>query len=411
MYAACVAMCVWMAMALFSLLLMIFIPLLGALALVQQFVMHGRLPGFMQDQELLDVEENDIMPLLPAGSTTDTIRLKEGNLHRFLVPGQQRGGPVLVLCHGTFANAFGAWHPVLHELQPHCSSLHVLDLPGFGRSAPNIPLNNLSGAELMDFLADVLCSYSFYIGSKPTYIGLSIGACVVAHAAVKYPESFGAIVLSSTAGMLPTLGRQGAYYALLFKLGIPFVVSLGRLGLCITYMLLDVFNAPKSAYYDFNLRFKPDSINDLPKHFIDVSFLSAVWKYPPLLPGILCSRVPVGFIHGKEDTIMPPHIGRLVASLFDAPLSCCEIDEAWHVPECSHPKLFCEGVAHSLRSTVRPGAAAQQISQLIDSMSWSAWRTPYSTSIAQDMVDELYSHLTSLHMRPRTSVQAEHQIY
>ena len=387
---------VWVTIFLLVSVLTIFIPLCAALCCFQQVLCHQRIPTWFSAAELGIWEHEVLLPKLPSGSTSDTIVVPGAKIHRFLVPGHKVDGPVFLLIHGTFANAFGAWHGALTHLQAHCSELHVLDIPGFGRSQCDFPLPSLAGEKIVEILVESLHQYVLVAEiRKVVVIGSSIGAYIAGNFAETYPEDVESVILSSPAGVLPTLGRQGAYFALLFKLGIPLLIRLGRPGLCIIHTLLDFTRGDKSAYYDFNVRMTPSSINDLPRKFITIGPLSAFWDHPPMLPWLIASKVPVALIHGAVDTIMPTHIGELVSALSHT-IPCTLISGAWHVPAFSHPRQFGVAVGKLVQDARRPSEASQLTCQELKQVPWFLWRTPFSLCVAQEMIFELYERLHSL---------------
>jgi hypothetical protein len=53
------------------------------------------------------------------------------------------------------------------------------------------------------------------------------------------------------AGLLPTLGGEGAYMARLFQLGLPMkqLRALGSLGVALFYTLFSILGAPSKSFY------------------------------------------------------------------------------------------------------------------------------------------------------------------
>lgn len=132
-------------------------------------------------------------------------RVGGSDLHHLDVPGPHPDAPVFLLVHGL-GGRWQHWSENLAGLVEH-GRVVVVDLPGFGRSAP--PLAGYS----VDGLADVLAELVRRLGLPPvTVVGHSLGALVALRLAHRHDELVGSVVLAAgTVGAFAqVLGLRGA---------------------------------------------------------------------------------------------------------------------------------------------------------------------------------------------------------
>lgn len=97
------------------------------------------------------------------------------------------GSRDLVLLHGWGLNA-GVWHCIIDRLAPHFR-LHLVDLPGYGRS------KGFSAMSLTD-MADIVLQQA---PSQALWLGWSMGGLVASQIALSHPERVqGLITVSSS---------------------------------------------------------------------------------------------------------------------------------------------------------------------------------------------------------------------
>lgn len=96
-------------------------------------------------------------------------------------------GPDVVLLHGWALHG-GMWGPWLDELEQH-ARLHVLDLPGHGRSAWPAGVRDLAG------LARAVYPY---LPRQSVVLGWSLGGMVALELARRHPRQVSALVLIAT---------------------------------------------------------------------------------------------------------------------------------------------------------------------------------------------------------------------
>ena len=91
----------------------------------------------------------------------------------------------LVLLHGWGLNS-GVWEPVSHKLQTFCR-VTMIDLPGFGRNAENMPDDYLLD-EVVDLVNEA-------IPDDAVLLGWSLGGLVAQRLALRYPQKVSKLVL------------------------------------------------------------------------------------------------------------------------------------------------------------------------------------------------------------------------
>ncbi|WP_028864691.1 pimeloyl-ACP methyl ester esterase BioH [Psychromonas aquimarina] len=94
-------------------------------------------------------------------------------------------GKDLVLLHGWGVNSV-VWEPVVELLSQHFR-LHLVDLPGFGRSAP---LQEYSLQTIVDAVLQV-------VPDSAVWCGWSLGGLTAAYAGHKYPQKIQKLILVS----------------------------------------------------------------------------------------------------------------------------------------------------------------------------------------------------------------------
>ena len=119
------------------------------------------------------------------------------SLHVLDFPGSQKTGPPLVLLHGISSCA-ADYYPLIRLLQPHCSRVVAIDLPGHGNSVadPAITLAKLEG--LMDKALGMVLKHLKI--SKCVLLGNSLGGFVACKFASKHSACLHSLVLISPAG-------------------------------------------------------------------------------------------------------------------------------------------------------------------------------------------------------------------
>lgn len=137
----------------------------------------------------------------------------------------------MILLHGSSSSSV-AYLSVIASLVDDFD-LYAVDLPGFGISSvsPGSEFCELSPPMLVNFYIEVLrrCVSDLNLG-KLHLVGHSLGAYLSTQFAYSHPQCIETLVVVDPAGLLPTLGDLGFYWAIFFKLGLPTTLfrALGR---------------------------------------------------------------------------------------------------------------------------------------------------------------------------------------
>ena len=163
----------------------------------------------------------------------------------------------VLMVHGTAGSAMSAIDTV--DRLTSKFTVHMIDLPGFGRSLAPRTLLGMSNPMVIHFYVDVLREYISKLAAGPVCVlAHSFGGFLAIALADRYPDLVERLVLVSPAGVFPTLGVRGAYWAVFFKLSLPqsLMRLLGDLG---TFMRAWL---PTQALYDLLLLSSPHGFAD-----------------------------------------------------------------------------------------------------------------------------------------------------
>lgn len=239
-------------------------------------------------------------------------------------------GPDLVLLHGWGMHG-GVWDAAAPGFAQHLR-LHVMDLPGHGRS-PALP-----GANDLDAVARACLRAA---PAKAVWLGWSLGGMVAMKAALMAPERIEALVLVATTprfvsapdwphAMMPaTLDRFAADLMSDFRATVQHFLALQVRGDEHARELLralrhEVFAHGEPAPEALAAGLQTLRTVDLRARLGDI-------------------RQPTLVITGGRDRLTPPKAGQaLAAALPDARL--ISMDDAAHAPFLSHPDIFARTV-------------------------------------------------------------------
>jgi len=309
--------------------------------------------------------------------------------------GVRRDAPVLLVVHGTAGSSMSCVG-ALDELA-NMFDVHAIDLPGFGRTDAPSDLLSRSDAEILDFFVSVLRRYVAELGIGPVCVmGHSFGGHLAVHFAARHPELVSRLVLVAPAGVFPTLGAWGAYWALLFKLRLPqsLLRSLRRLGVVRALCMGQPAPCPwgKGENYWLQLLSSPTGVGDrVVSRLITTGFMGSRWSRPALHE-LLGLRVPVGLIYGERDTIMPPHQGYVLSRLGGLPLRV--VAGAGHSVHDTHPEQFAKAFVDVHRDAMRPDASPE-LQRRVPIEVMRSYVTPYSIACADGVIQRMYLAMMS----------------
>ena len=303
--------------------------------------------------------------------------------------------PTMLLLHGTGSFALSMLK-AMQTLGGHYRII-AIDLPGGGRSTGVPPLNSSSAETLIEVFCDFLDRVVDHFKlTQYTICAHSIAAFMAIHWAARNGDNVAGLVLIDPAGILPTLSDKGAHWAVLFKLGIPasFLRSLGILGsLAISPLIL---RSPVFRWVWLQVNASATGFN-IPTSFISLGFHKAFWTHPALAR-LMSLNVPLGFVWGKDDPIMPVHQGHTVVSLLRAQgvAAPLEVIEGGHTPwHKDGGTALCKGVLTVTEKFTGSSSNAGLDAPLIRTWDIQADRfgSYFDPKATSRVIEELYAEL------------------
>jgi len=242
------------------------------------------------------------------------------HVHILSVSHQNDAAPTVLLLHGNASSAF-CFAELFDELSEKFNILAV-DITGFGRSTSARPPKH----QTSDFYAKFISALLVQMSLKKVYvIGHSFGGFVASLFAAQSPQSVTRLLLIDPAGIFPTLGATGAYWAVFFKWSL--LQSHRNFGKVGTWMFSVFCHARRwglEARYWYAVSGARDSWGDrVMAEYISLSWSRAYWL-EPMLPALLDARIPIATAYGRHDCIMPPHQGKALQDIFGWPTRVLE---------------------------------------------------------------------------------------
>ena len=308
--------------------------------------------------------------------------------------------PYIVLIHGTGSCSL-VWGDIWKELSLKFRII-AIDLPGFGQSPTPTSLVNASAIQAQEFLVEFLKDWFNTVGitDKAILLGHSYGSFICIHFAKCYPEKVSRVILFDTAGILPTLGNSGAYWAVFFNLS-PIqscIRFLGPIGVWVAYTWFLQLNADEEVYYWFQLLAEPTAIGDLlVARNITVNWLTgeAFWNNPALKE-LTQIKSPISLVYGDCDTISPPHQGHLLAGLLGPKITCMELADTGHSITGGSSKNLIKIIEAAYASAGEIDQVARAFGANIPNDEFLSYRSFWSKKDTIQIIDNLYSWLEKL---------------
>lgn len=221
--------------------------------------------------------------------------------------------PTILLLHGNAASAL-CFVELFDGLSESFNVL-AIDIPGFGRSTSRRPPRGLAKRFFSNFVHNFLTILEI----REVYIvAHSFGACIAADLAACSPGLVTHLLLLDAAGVLPTLGATGAYWAAFFKLSVlQWHKHLGCTGRWAFSNLFAACKCPPECYYWYAVTASSwggSAVADC----IYLAWDKAYW-IDPCLPTLLALGIPIATGYGEHDNITPPHQGRALMDAFGWP--------------------------------------------------------------------------------------------
>jgi malonyl-CoA O-methyltransferase len=304
-------------------------------------------------------------------------------------------GADLVLLHGWALHG-GAWGPWLDQLATH-ARLHIVDLPGHGRSPWQVDIHDLR---------DLARSVAPYVPRGAVVLGWSLGGMVALELSrLRPPEHAGLVLISTTPcftaredwsnGMSPDVLRGFAD-----GLAADYHRTIGNFLALQSWGDERASTALRSLRANVATRGEPD-----PRALVAGLDMLRETDLRDVLRTI---AVPALVLAGEHDRITPAAAGRELASRLPS-AHFVSIPKAGHAPFLSHPAEVLRPVAEFVT------ALAMQPREAIDPYTLDAGRVRASFSAAagnydtaavlQTTVrDELLRRLDALRMTPATAI-------
>ena len=247
---------------------------------------------------------------------------------------------VFVLIHGT-ASSSAAFFDTMKAL-PSTIKCVAIDLPTFGVSGhidiERYPTNEMLCIGYADVIGHTL--YQMEIMEKTILVAHSLGGFLSIYVADRFPIK--KLVMLNPAGILPTLGEYGYYWAIFFKTGLPTkVFQLPMVSTeVLTYLARWWWTGKPSIHNDPNiefwLSFYANPANEghrILQRLITLNPFYSYWNTPAIstLTDVY-KKVPTSVCFGVDDTICPSHIGAFLRTLTRGEIMIQNIQNANHNP-------------------------------------------------------------------------------
>jgi len=242
---------------------------------------------------------------------------------------------VFVFIHGT-ASSSVTFFDVMDQMPSNVKCV-AIDLPSFGISG-DVDIDMYpTNKELCIHYANVIGQtlQKMDILHKTTLVGHSLGGFFSIHVAARY--AIKNLVLLNPAGILPTLGVWGYYWAIFFKLGLPTTIFdlplISRNGM--KRIITTIFH-DDSLLTQFWLSFYSNPRNkghQILQRVITFTPCYSYWNTPsfPTLTDVY-KKIPTTVCFGVKDTISPSHIGYFLKYVSCGQIMIHNIHDANHNP-------------------------------------------------------------------------------
>ena len=250
---------------------------------------------------------------------------------------------VLVFIHGT-ASSSATFFDTMKALPPTVKCI-AIDLPTFGISGhidiERYPTNEKMCIGYADIIGHTL--HQLEIVHQTILVAHSLGGFLSIYVADRFPIK--KLVMLNPAGILPTLGEYGYYWAIFFKTGFPtkifhlpmvspeVLVRLGKLLFGVGGSDDDRDGGIKT---DFWLSFFANPNNEghrILQRLITLTPFYSYWNTPAIMTLMdVYRKVPTSVCFGVEDTICPSHIGAFLSTLTRGEIMIHNIENANHNP-------------------------------------------------------------------------------
>jgi len=232
----------------------------------------------------------------------------------------------LVLLHGWGLNA-NVWHGIIARLSPHFC-LHLVDLPGYGRS------QDFPALTLDDMVATLLVQAP----ETAVWLGWSLGGLVASKLALQHPERVKALITVASSPRFSADDTWPGIHAETLS-GFQRQLSENFQQTVKRFLALQTLGT-ESARQD--ARLLQEAVLGQPAPAIEVLNTGLeMLRSVDLREELVSLSVPLLRLYGALDGLVPRKIAPLLDTLW--PQSHSQIiAKAAHAPFISHPEIFCQ---------------------------------------------------------------------
>lgn len=236
----------------------------------------------------------------------------------------------LVLLHGWGMNA-EIWRCVIPRLAPHFR-LHLVDLPGYGRSRGFDALS-------LPQMAQVLLKQA---PEHAIWLGWSFGGLVASQIGLTTPQRVKSLITVSSS---PCFAVQGAWPGLSADTLNRYQQQIAEdcIGTLERFFALQTLGTENARQDTRTLK---QAVLNLPMPSMKVIMGGLeILRTADLRVSMEKLQVPLLRIYGYLDRIVPRETAKLLDEAWPSTQSQT-IDKAGHAPFISHPELFCDAICH-----------------------------------------------------------------
>ena len=242
---------------------------------------------------------------------------------------------ILVFIHGT-ASSSATFFDTMKALPPTMKCV-AIDLPTFGISGHIDVARYSTNEQLCIAYADIIghTLHQLEIVHQTILVAHSLGGFLSIYVADRFPIK--KLVLLNPAGILPTLGEYGYYWAIFFKTGLPTkVFQLPMVSSEVLVRLGRMVFSDGGIKTDFWLSFFANPANEghrILQRLITLKPFYSYWNTPAIMTLMdVYRKVPTSVCFGVDDTICPSHIGAFLSTLTRGEIMIHNIENANHNP-------------------------------------------------------------------------------
>lgn len=304
------------------------------------------------------------------GFCEETLDISGVNIHYVSTVVDVSGSSdVIVFIHGT-ASCSVTFFDVMKELSqpdPRGYACIAIDLPNFGISCnfevDTVPTNR----ELCEQYADIIGHTLYKLGilERATLVAHSLGGFLSIFVANRFPIK--KFVMLNPAGILPTLGEYGYYWAIFFKAGLP--TTAFHLPIVSNEIAATIWKKyfgceggglidDKAEFWFYFFTNPYNTGHKILQRLITLKLSYSYWNTPAI--SVLTDaykKVPITVCFGINDTICPSHIGAFLSELTRGEIMTHNIQNASHNP-CDNTddivKILCKIQSNDIDETNTP---------------------------------------------------------